>query len=175
MCKLDLEKAEEPEIKLPPFVGSQRKQGNYRKTFTSASLTKLKPLTVCIKKKKKKKWKILKGMKIPDYRNFPEKPAYESRTNSQNLTWTNELVQKLGKECDRAVHCYPEYLTFMQSTSCEGFPDSLVCKDSAYNAGYPSSIPQLGRSLEKGWSTHSSILDWRIPWILQSFGLQSRT
>ena len=37
--KLDLEKAEEPEIKLPTFVGSWRKQGNSRKTPISASLT----------------------------------------------------------------------------------------------------------------------------------------
>ena len=48
MYKLDLEKAEEPEIKLPTFVGSWRKQGNYRITSTSASLTMLKSLTVCI-------------------------------------------------------------------------------------------------------------------------------
>ena len=42
MYKLDLEKAEKPEIKLPTFVGSQRKQGNSRKTSAYASLTKLK-------------------------------------------------------------------------------------------------------------------------------------
>ena len=46
--KLDLEKAEEPEIKLPTFIVSQRKQRNYRKTSMSASLTTLKPLTVWI-------------------------------------------------------------------------------------------------------------------------------
>ena len=39
-------KTEEPEIKLPTFVGSWRKQGSSRKTSTSASLTMLKPLTV---------------------------------------------------------------------------------------------------------------------------------
>ena len=44
MCKLDLEKAEEPDIKLPTSTGSQRKQGNSRKTSPSASLTVLKPL-----------------------------------------------------------------------------------------------------------------------------------
>ena len=46
MFKLDLEKAEEPEIKLPTFAGSRRKQGTSRKT--SASLATLKPLTVWI-------------------------------------------------------------------------------------------------------------------------------
>ena len=39
---------EEPEIKLPASVGSQKKQGNSRKTSTSASLTMLKLLTVWI-------------------------------------------------------------------------------------------------------------------------------
>ena len=39
MLKLDLEKAEEPEIKLPTSVGSSKKQENSRKTFTSALLT----------------------------------------------------------------------------------------------------------------------------------------
>ena len=47
MLKLDLEKAEEPEIKLPASIGSQKKQGN-SKTSTSASLTALKPFTVWI-------------------------------------------------------------------------------------------------------------------------------
>ena len=41
---LDLEKGEEPEIKLPTSVGSVKKQENSRKTSTSASLTTLKPL-----------------------------------------------------------------------------------------------------------------------------------
>ena len=43
MFKLDLEKAEEPEIKLPTSVGSQNKQESSRKTSTSASLATLKP------------------------------------------------------------------------------------------------------------------------------------
>ena len=42
----DLEKAEEPEIKLPTSVGSQKKQENSRKKSTSALLTTPKPLTV---------------------------------------------------------------------------------------------------------------------------------
>ena len=33
MYKLGLEKAEEPQIKLPTFTGSWRKQGSFRKTF----------------------------------------------------------------------------------------------------------------------------------------------
>jgi len=48
MCKLGFEEAEEPEIKLPTFIGSWRKQGSSRKTSPSASLTTLKPWTVWI-------------------------------------------------------------------------------------------------------------------------------
>ena len=47
--QLDLEKAEEPEIKLPTSVGSSKKQENSRKTSTSALLTMTKPLTVWIR------------------------------------------------------------------------------------------------------------------------------
>ena len=45
MFKLDLEKAEEPEIKLPTFIGSLKKQESSRKISTSALLTMPKPLT----------------------------------------------------------------------------------------------------------------------------------
>ena len=48
MFKLDLEKAEELEIKLPTSTGSLKKQENSRKMSTSASLSTLKPLTVWI-------------------------------------------------------------------------------------------------------------------------------
>ena len=63
MYKLGLEKAEEPEIKLPTSEGLQKKQGSFRKTSTSASLTILKHLTVWITTN----WKILKEMGIPDH------------------------------------------------------------------------------------------------------------
>ena len=62
MFKLVLEKAEEPEIKLPTSVGSYKKQDNSRKT--SALLTIPKPLTV---NHKNNLWKILKEMGIPDH------------------------------------------------------------------------------------------------------------
>ena len=48
MFKLDLEKAEEQEIKWPTSAGSYKKQKNFRKTSTSALLTMPKPLTVWI-------------------------------------------------------------------------------------------------------------------------------
>ena len=46
--QVDLEEAEEPEIKLPTSVGSSKKQESSRKTSISALLTMPKPLTVWI-------------------------------------------------------------------------------------------------------------------------------
>ena len=57
MFKLDLEKAEEPEIKLPTFTGSSKKQESSRKTSTSALLTTSKALTVWITTHCGKFWK----------------------------------------------------------------------------------------------------------------------
>ena len=48
ILKLDLEKAEEQEIKLPTSIGSQKKQQSSRKTSVSALLTMPKPLTMWI-------------------------------------------------------------------------------------------------------------------------------
>ena len=61
--KLDLEKAEEPEIKLPTSAGSWKKQESSRKTSTSALLTIPQPLTV----DQNKLWNILQEMGIPDH------------------------------------------------------------------------------------------------------------
>ena len=48
MFKLDLEKAEEPEIKLPRSIGSLKNQEGSRKISISVLLTMPKPLTVWI-------------------------------------------------------------------------------------------------------------------------------
>ena len=64
MFKLDLEKSEESEIKLPTSTGSKKKQENSRKTSTPASLTTLTAFD-CVDHNKL--WKILKTMGIPDH------------------------------------------------------------------------------------------------------------
>ena len=62
--KAGLEKAEEPEIKLPTYVGSWRKQGSFRKNsyFSFIDYTKA---FHCVDHNKL--WKILKEMGIPDH------------------------------------------------------------------------------------------------------------
>ena len=57
MFKLDLEKAEEPEIKLPTSIGLSKEQESSRKTSISALLTMPKSLTVWITTNCGKFWK----------------------------------------------------------------------------------------------------------------------
>ena len=63
MFKLNLEKAEDPEVKLPTSTGLAKRQENSRKTSTSALLTMLEPLTLWITTN----WKIFQEMEIPDH------------------------------------------------------------------------------------------------------------
>ena len=60
---MDLEKAEEPQIKLPISIESLKKHESFRKTSTSALLSTPKPLTMWIIKL----WKIFQEMGIPDH------------------------------------------------------------------------------------------------------------
>ena len=63
MFMVDLEKAEEPEIKLPTSTGSWKKQESSRKTSISALLTRPKTLTMWITIN----WKILKELRRPEH------------------------------------------------------------------------------------------------------------
>ena len=112
MFKLDSEKAEEPENKLPTSVGSYKEQESSRKTSTFASLTMLKPLTIRIKTS----WKILQEMRVSDHLICLLRNLYagQEETESGMEQWTGP---KLGKKYIKAVYCDPAYLTYMQSTS----------------------------------------------------------
>ena len=91
MFKLELEKAEEPEIKLPAFIGSYKRQGNSRKIFSSALLATQKPLTM---------WVTVNCGKLRDGNTrppclSPEKPVYRSRSNRTRHRTTDWF--KIGK------------------------------------------------------------------------------
>ena len=113
MFKLVLEKAEEPEIKLPTFAGSWKKQESSRKTSISPLLTI--PAFDCVDHNKL--WKILKEMGIPDHltcllRNLYTGQEATVRTGHGTTDWF-----QIGKGVCQAVCCHPAYLTYMQSTS----------------------------------------------------------
>ena len=116
MFKLDLEKAEEPEIKLSTFIRSLRKPGNSRKKKKICFIDYTKAFG-CVDHNKL--WKILKEMGIPDHltcllRNFYAGQEATVRTSHGTTYWF-----KIGKEYNKAVYCHPVYLIYMQSISCE--------------------------------------------------------
>ena len=103
MFKLDLEKADEPEIKLPTSTGSQKKQSNSRRTSTSASLTMLKSLTVWITQL----WRILQEMWIPDHLTFLLRNLYVGQEATVK-TWhgTTDWFQ-IGKKVSQGCTLSP--------------------------------------------------------------------
>ena len=114
MFKLDLEKAEEPEVKLQHPLDHRKTKRAPEKTSTSVLLITPKPLTLWITTN----WKILQEMGIPDHLTCLLRNLYadQEATEPDMEQWTDS---KLGKEYVKAVYCHPAYLTYMQSTSCE--------------------------------------------------------
>ena len=116
MFKLDWEKSEEPEIKLPTSPGSSKKQESSKRISTSALLTVPKPLTVDYNKFCEKffKW----------WENQNTWPAsweicMHIRKQQLELDMEQQTGSKSGKEYINAVYCHPAYLTYMQSMSWE--------------------------------------------------------
>ena len=114
MFKLVLEKAEEPEVKLPTSTGSLKKQESSRNTSTFVSLTTLNPLTVWIATNC---GKFLKEMGIPDHLTCLLRNLYVGQ--EATVSTGHGTADWLGKKYIKAVYCHPAYLTYMQSTSWE--------------------------------------------------------
>ena len=123
MYKLDLEKAEEPEAKLPTSSGSQKKQGNSRKSFISGSLTMLKPLTLWITANCGKFFffflKILKEMGLPPYLP-PEKSVCSSSATVRTRLGTMDQFQT-GKGVHQGCIVSPCLFNYIHhvNTSCK--------------------------------------------------------
>ena len=108
MCKLDLEKAEEPEIKLPASSGSLKKQESSRKIYTSSLLTTPKPLTMWIMTncgKFFKRWEY--------QTTWPA--SWETCMQVKKQQLESDMEQRIsfnsGKEYVKAEYCHPAYLT----------------------------------------------------------------
>ena len=101
MFKLGLEKAEEPEFKLPTSIGSSKKQESSRKTSTSALLTIPKPLTVWITT-------TVENSERDGNTRPPDLPPETYMQEKQQLEPDMEQQapgSKLGKEYFKAVYC----------------------------------------------------------------------
>ena len=114
MFKLGFEKAEEPEIKLPTSLESQKKQESSRKTSTSALLTMPKQsLWLCVLQQTVKNSSKNGNTRLPTcfLRNLCA--GQEATLRIRYEQWTGS---KLGKESVKAIYCHLAYLTSMQST-----------------------------------------------------------
>ena len=114
--KLDLERAEEPEIKLPTCARLWKKQECYRKNIYFCFIDYAKAFD-CVDHKKL--WKILKEMGIPDHltcllRNLYAGQEATVRTRHGTIDWF-----QIRKGVRQGAYCHPVYLTYIQSTSCE--------------------------------------------------------
>ena len=116
MYKLDLEKAKEPEIKLPTSVGSQKNQESSVKNIYFCLIDYTKPLTLWITTNSGKflmRWEYQITLPV-----FWETcmQVKKQQLEPDMEQWTGS---KLGKEYIKAVYCHPAYLTYMQNTLCE--------------------------------------------------------
>ena len=115
MFKLDLEQAEEPDIKLTS-VGSSKKQESSRKISTSALSTIPKPLTVWVTINCGKFWKRWKYQTTSP---ASWEICMQVKKQKLELDMEQQTGSKSGKEYLNAAYCHPAYLTYMQNTSCK--------------------------------------------------------
>ena len=116
MFKLDLKKAEEPEIKLPTSTGSLKKAKNFQKKHLLLLYWLCQSLWLYGSQQ------TGKFLKIWEYHTtVPASWEICMQVQKQKLElymeqWTGS---KLGKKYDKSIYCHPAYLTYMQSTSCK--------------------------------------------------------
>ena len=91
MSKLDLEKADKPEIKLLTSIGSSRKQECQKKKKSTSALDYTKPFE-CVNNNKL--WKILKEMGIPDHLTCLLRNLYAG----QEVTLELDMEQQTGSK-----------------------------------------------------------------------------
>ena len=118
MFKVDLEKAEEPEIKLPTFVGSSQKQESSRKHLL---YWLHQSLWLCWSQQTVENSSRVRNTRPPYLP--PEKSVFlcltQVKKQQLELDMEQQTGSKLENEYVKAVYCHPSYLTYMQSTSWE--------------------------------------------------------
>ena len=115
MYKLGIEKAEESEIKLPTFIGSQIKQGNSKKTSTSVSLITLKPLTVDHNKLEKSE------MGVPEHltcflRNLYVGQEVTVRTRHEATKWF-KIGERVRQDCILSPYLFNLYAEYLMGNA----------------------------------------------------------
>ena len=85
-----------------------------------------------------KLWEILPEMEILDHLTYLLRNLYSGQEATVRTKHGTTDRFKIGKEY-KAVYCYPAYLTYMQSTSCE-MPGWMKCKLESRLLGHISII-----------------------------------
>ena len=124
MFKLDLEKAEESEIKLPTSIGSIEKAREFQKNIYFCFIDYAKAFDYM---DNNKLWKILKELGIPDHQPAFWEICMQIKKQQLELDMEQLIVSKLGKEYCKALCCHLARLTYVQSTSCR-MPDCMKHK-----------------------------------------------
>ena len=88
------------------------------------------------------------------------------------LSWKRICLQCRRPWFNSWVRKFPWRRNRLPTPVFLGFSCNSDGKETACNAGNLDSVPGLGRSLEEGMATHSSILAWRIPLTEEPGGLQ---
>ena len=101
------------QIKLPIFIGSQRKQGIPGKKPTSASLTMPKPLTLWITTN------CGKFLQRWEYKTTSPVSCIQVKRQQLELHMEQQTGSKSRKEYIKVLYCHPAYITYIQSTPCE--------------------------------------------------------
>ena len=114
MFKLDLEKAEEPEIKLPTSTRSSKRQERSRKNIYFCFIDYAKAFD-CVYHNKLQA--ILKEIRIPDHLTCLLRNLYAGQDQPLELDMEKQTDSKQENEYVKSVYCHPAYLTYMQSTS----------------------------------------------------------
>ena len=124
MFKLDLEKAKEPEIKLPTSTRSLKNQESSRRNIYLRHIDYAKFFD-CVDHNKL--WKILKEI---DHLTCLWEICIQVKKQQLELDIKQQTGSKLIKEYIDAVFCQPAYLTYTQSASCE-MPDWMKHKQES--------------------------------------------
>ena len=110
MLKLDLEKAEEPEIKLSTSIGSSKKARGFQKNIYFCFIDYAKAFD-CVDHNKL--WKILQEMGIPEHLTCLLKNLYASQEAIVRTGHGKQIASKSGKVYIKAIYYHPAYLTYM--------------------------------------------------------------
>src|SRR5574337_1291432 len=183
MFKLVLEKAEEPEIKLPTSAGSWKKQESSRKTSISALLTMPKPINVCDNQSTDIIGPITE---LPDVQ-VGFRKGRGTRDQIANIHWIIEKAREFQKN---TYFCFIDYAKAFDCVDHNklwkilkemGIPDHLTCLLRSLYAGQEATVRtghgttdwfQIGKGVCQGCILSPCLFNLCAEYIMRNAGLE---